>query len=306
MPTPQQQINYGNTANDGQGDPLRTAFIKVDDNFDAVWAAGPVGSNITILNNTVAAVTLNGNLVISANGVGVIQTNSSMMPQFANSYDLGTANLRYRSIAVGSGGADISGNVVAGAVFTDDYFLANGAPFSPVSSYGNANVADFLPSYTGNISANSINVDFIVNEFPVKIITNGGDQWQFAGNILRGPQGGTWQSSANTMFLNSPANGFINLISFVDGNLATELYMEHGFVRIRVDNGGPERNWNFRVTGVSQLPIVSLDGLEPLLGGRAMVSDANLTAAGNFGAQVGSGGSNTVPVWSDGTNWYMG
>ena len=52
MPTPQQQINYGNTANDGQGDPLRTAFIKVDDNFDAIWNAGPVGSNITVLNKS--------------------------------------------------------------------------------------------------------------------------------------------------------------------------------------------------------------------------------------------------------------
>ena len=48
----QQQINYGASANDGQGDPLRTAFIKTDDNFDNVWLAGPVGSNITIGNNT--------------------------------------------------------------------------------------------------------------------------------------------------------------------------------------------------------------------------------------------------------------
>jgi hypothetical protein len=32
----QQQIDYGAVVNDGTGDPLRTAFIKTDDNFDNV------------------------------------------------------------------------------------------------------------------------------------------------------------------------------------------------------------------------------------------------------------------------------
>jgi hypothetical protein len=31
-----------------------------------------------------------------------------------------------------------------------------------------------------------------------------------------------------------------------------------------------------------------------------------LVAASNFGTLVGSGGSNVVPVWSDGSNWYIG
>lgn len=41
-------------------------------------------------------------------------------------------------------------------------------------------------------------------------------------------------------------------------------------------------------------------------GQRAFISNANLSAAGNFGAIVGGSGSNTVPVWSDGTNWRIG
>jgi hypothetical protein len=41
-------------------------------------------------------------------------------------------------------------------------------------------------------------------------------------------------------------------------------------------------------------------------GARAFANDANLVAAGNFGAQVTGGASNTVPVWSNGTNWYIG
>lgn len=34
----QQTINIGTTANDGTGDPLRTAFDKVNDNFNEVYA----------------------------------------------------------------------------------------------------------------------------------------------------------------------------------------------------------------------------------------------------------------------------
>ena len=46
--------------------------------------------------------------------------------------------------------------------------------------------------------------------------------------------------------------------------------------------------------------------LVAVAGARTFVSDANLVAANNFGAQITGGGSNTVPVWSDGTNWYIG
>ncbi len=34
----QQTINIGTTDDDGTGDPLRTAFDKVNDNFDELYA----------------------------------------------------------------------------------------------------------------------------------------------------------------------------------------------------------------------------------------------------------------------------
>jgi len=107
----QQQINYGAAVNDGTGDPLRTAFIKTDDNFDNVWLAGPVGSNITITNNTMQVNNTNGNLVLSPNGTGAIQTNSRLLPRLNNTYDLGSTTLRYRTGYFGSGGLIVDGNV---------------------------------------------------------------------------------------------------------------------------------------------------------------------------------------------------
>lgn len=116
MATPQQQINYGNTANDGQGDPLRTAFIKTDDNFDAIWAAGPVGSNVSIVNNTIQVSDTNGSLTLSPNGIGNVRVTRPVVPNSNNTHDLGSANLRYRAAWVGSGGLDVSGDVSAGNV----------------------------------------------------------------------------------------------------------------------------------------------------------------------------------------------
>ena len=34
---PKQTINIGSSANDGTGDPLRTAFDKINDNFDELY-----------------------------------------------------------------------------------------------------------------------------------------------------------------------------------------------------------------------------------------------------------------------------
>ena len=107
----QQQIDYGAAANDGTGDPLRTAFIKTDDNFDNIWLAGPVGSNITIVNNTVQANNTNGNLILSPNGTGVVQTNSKLLPRLTNTYDLGSSALKYRAGYFGAGGLTVDGNV---------------------------------------------------------------------------------------------------------------------------------------------------------------------------------------------------
>ena len=186
----QEIINYGAAPNDGTGDPLRVAFIKTDNNFDQIWAAGPVGSNITILNNTIQVTNTNGNLELATNGTGVISTRNHVRPSVSQVYDLGTTNLRYRLGYFN--GLNIDGNVTitgnlsarnisyvgnvfvgdlkgsvfaddstimvdaidnvlrAGAIYTDDYFYANGNPL--VSSYGNANVTALL----GNLGSNTI------------------------------------------------------------------------------------------------------------------------------------------------------
>jgi hypothetical protein len=55
--------------------------------------------------------------------------------------------------------ANFSGNVTVSGVLTNNYFFANGAPVSFDGTYSNSNVANYLPTYTGNID----NVDSVTS-----------------------------------------------------------------------------------------------------------------------------------------------
>jgi len=66
-------------------------------------------------------------------------------------------------------------------------------------------------------------------------------------------------------------------------------------------------NWQYNSsTTVSPVSTYANLPAATTAGQRAFISDANLAASGNFGATVGGSGSNTVPVYSDGSNWRIG
>lgn len=74
----QQIIDVGTTANDGSGDPLRTAFIKTNDNFTELYNATTVsvtgnvtGGNVTtsgVLAGTVQLLQLSSDPATTTNG----------------------------------------------------------------------------------------------------------------------------------------------------------------------------------------------------------------------------------------------
>ena len=67
-----QTVNLGSSANDGTGDPLRTAFDKINDNFDELYlySTATSGNNVTITGNTIASDNTNGNIILDPNGTG--------------------------------------------------------------------------------------------------------------------------------------------------------------------------------------------------------------------------------------------
>ena len=137
-----QTVNIGVTANDNTGDPLRTAFDKLNDNFDEVYAAGPVGTNLQISDNTIASTNTNGNIDINPAGTGTVILNGpteangvvtlnstvtgNIVPTAANTYTLGSSSAPYKELYV-SGSSLHIGNLVLKEVNTMlEVFQADG------------------------------------------------------------------------------------------------------------------------------------------------------------------------------------
>jgi len=75
-----QTVNLGSAANDGTGDPLRSAFDKINDNFNEVYdrLGGSSLSNITLSGSTITNTVTNGNITIDPNGTGSVIINGPL------------------------------------------------------------------------------------------------------------------------------------------------------------------------------------------------------------------------------------
>ena len=124
-------IDIGAVANDGTGDPLRTAFGYVNDNFSNIWATGVANSNVSFDGNKILTVNTNGNLVLAPNGTGKVVANVDIVPNTANTRNLGALNNRWSTVysqyinassdvTIG-GNLTVAGNVIEmGNIVTED------------------------------------------------------------------------------------------------------------------------------------------------------------------------------------------
>ena len=75
-----QAINIGSSANDGTGDPLRTAFDKINDNFIELYGSdndiNTLDANLDVNNFAITTGVTNGNITVTPNGTGNINLGS--------------------------------------------------------------------------------------------------------------------------------------------------------------------------------------------------------------------------------------
>ena len=69
-----QTISIGSSANDGTGDPLRTAFDKINDNFTELYDVTGAGAsnNIQMSANSIISSNTDGNIILDPNGTGKV------------------------------------------------------------------------------------------------------------------------------------------------------------------------------------------------------------------------------------------
>jgi hypothetical protein len=140
----QELINVGAAPNDGQGDPIRTAFTKCNDNFTELFS-GSIGSNAISNGNSVVQIsTANGNISMSVSGTANVAVVTTTGITVSNT--VAAANL------TSAGAVSAVGNV------TGAFFIGDGSQLInlPAGNYSNANVAAFLPTYSGNITAGDV------------------------------------------------------------------------------------------------------------------------------------------------------
>jgi hypothetical protein len=228
----QQIIGVGTAPNDGQGNPIRTAFIKCNDNFSELYARAQVSPPPTLVGSIgdVAGwyaydssyfyycfADYDGSSVIWAQ---VTQVGNVSLTSISS----GTSNIQLTDVngnaAVSVGGVSnvavftTTGQLVTGIIsatgnITGNYILGNGSLLSGLpETYSNANVAAYLVTNTGNIAAGNILVTSAVSA--TGNVTGG--------NIL---SAGMISTSGNLM-----SQGFIT----ATGNIETAGYFVGTFV----------------------------------------------------------------------------
>jgi hypothetical protein len=199
----EQIIDVGTAPNNGTGDPLRTAFIKTDNNFDQIWAAGPVGSNVRIQNNVVSTLQVNQDLALSPNGVGNVRLNNNTIPGANNTWFLGSTTNQWRGVyanSITAGNVTINNNLVVpgdvtiegnltvegdtiqiGNIVTDTKTIqlsntastANAATGSGITVGANDNIATLLYNSASNVWATNIGITATGNVTAPYFIGNG-------------------------------------------------------------------------------------------------------------------------------------
>lgn len=188
-------INIGAAANDGTGDPLRTAFNDVNLNFANVWDTGLPNSNVQFSNNRILTTNTNANLVLAPNGIAKVVSNVSILPNLANVHDLGSATNRWNTlyaqylnisndIAFGDltvdGNLTVTGNIIEiGNIITDAKTIqlantastANAANGSGITVGASDNIATLLYSNTANAWTTNIGLNITGNILPSANVT---------------------------------------------------------------------------------------------------------------------------------------
>ena len=294
-----QTITANNIANATiTGQQLATNIaISTTGNITAAYHIGNGSLLTNISGNSVGSVA-QANYANIANSVA----GGNVTGQVANALIAGTVYTAAQPNITSVGTLTVvntSGNISAVGNISGNYFLGNGRQLTglPVQpgTYSNANVAAYLPTYSGTILVDQVN--FTNNS---GVIEQGAERITITGNAIQVNTGGYFNDGGEATIF---ANGPVILVTNTTGNINPQWTFDQlGDLSApgNISAVGQITSNNFIVNPVA------LANLTAISGARAFVNNANLIAANNFGQQISGGGSNIVPVWSDGTNWFIG
>ena len=252
---------------------------------------------------------ISGNLVAPGSNTEVLfndNGNVFAVPGFTYSTDSNTMTVLG---VVSSQGNVSAGNVVTGGLISASGNITGGNLVIPNGGKITGDFSSAVAAGRTVFQTSTANSFTVINAVP----NGNGSIGAFSAyntSDTTNPSFLTIQASANTVSLRSSRSG--------TGAYLPMLIETGGATRATVDINGNvgianatpvdtlSVGGNAYVSGkVTTLPT-ALANLTAVAGARAFINNANLVASGNFGTLVGSGGANIVPVWSDGSDWYIG
>jgi hypothetical protein len=254
------------------------------------WANGTAwsstGGGTTYSNANVAGYLTAGNIAVGTAGYTVLPNIVAQFTSNVNSY--GQINMQNIN-----SGTDATTEIVATAnngtdtIFFVDMGIA-GSTYdnaSPSNSLGTIIYANDAYLYAqGNTSAN------VGGNLAIGTSTAGRSVTIFAGGINRSSNVATFANTGVTVYGNITAANIITTGTYGNITNANVISANNLVVTTTVRT--------IPVT-FATLPTAASAGA----GARAFITDGNTAT---FGSQVGGSGANAIPVYSNGTNWYVG
>ena len=240
------------------GDPLDVAFNKTNINFDQVFAAGPVGSNVQIADNTIRTLNTNGNLVLAPNGIGNVISNVNIIPSTANIRNLGSPTRRWNTVYtqyidyiagnITFTNLDIAGNLKAGGFVSaggnviGDYFIGNGRQLTGISlsQISNGNSYANIPASNGNlivgINSNVVGTFYSAGlSVPGNVVAGNVVTNSVVGNVITISAVGGITLNTNTGNISAASQYINNILNPMQGqDAATKAYVDSVAVGLQV------------------------------------------------------------------------
>ena len=268
----QQTINIGSAANDGTGDPLRTAFDKINDNFTEIYGSSAeandlledsspqLGGDLDVNGRRITTARSNEDIVLLPNGTGgVVASALRIAGTTLSADDSSSININEALIVDGtasvSGAATLSSTLaLTGAATLSSTLAVSGASTLTTTTIDNLTIQD------SNITSSS-NAD--IN------ITPGG-----TGDVVLGSLrvNGTTLDSSDSTAIN------VNEALVVDGTINVS-----GASTL---TGAVTASSTLGVSGVTTLTTTNIDNLT--------IQDANITSASNSDINITPGGTGSV------------
>ena len=173
-----QTINIGTAANDGTGDPLRTAFDKINDNFIELYGSDDdatnfvledtspqLGGDLDVNGKRITSARSNEDIIILPNGTGgVVASGIRMAGTTLSADDSSSININEGVVIDGtasvSGAATLSSTLsVTGATTISAGLTANSLTTNTIASNGSNADLSIQPSGTGDVLISALRVN---------------------------------------------------------------------------------------------------------------------------------------------------